>query len=95
MDPQSTQPLIDLGAIATYLIHVVQQYETSAPTVSAWADALYITLSEDPGKATVRELLTAQDLCEAGIWEHPKLAANRIYKLMHAMGKDTTGQLGF
>ena len=95
MDAQAARPLLDLDAIAAYLTRVAMQYATSAPTVSAWADALYRTLGEDVGKVTVRELLAAQALYEEGQWEHPHLAANRIYKLLDAMGKDTTGQLGF
>ena len=95
MDPQVPHPLVDLDAIAAYLTRVVMQYATSAPTVSAWADTLYRTLGDDPGKVTVRELMAAQSLYEEGQWEDPHLAANRIYKLMDALNTDTTGLLGF
>ena len=95
MDASGSRPLVDLDAIALHLTGVVMQYATSAPTVSAWADALFRTLGEDPGKVTVRELMTAQSLYEEGQWEHPHLATNRIYKLMDALNKDTTGLLGF
>ena len=95
MEAPGARPLIDLDAIAAYLTHVVMHYETSAPAVSAWADALYRTPGEDAGEVTVRELLAAQSLYEEGQWEHPHLAANRIYKVMNALNKDTTGLLGF
>lgn len=92
---QEARPLIDLDLINQHLTSVVRQYKTSAPTVSQWANHLYMTLQEDTGKVTVRELLAAGALREEGQWEQPNMAANRIYKLQEGMGQDTTGQASF
>jgi hypothetical protein len=92
---QQPQPIIDLETIANYLTEVVVRYETSAPIVSQWADRLYVTLGEDTGKVTVRELQIAQFLFSDGMWEQPNMATNRVYKLMSETGQDTTGQAGF
>ena len=40
-------------------------------------------------------LMTAQALFEEGQWEHPNYAPNRIYKLIIALGQDTSGLLDF
>ncbi len=93
--PQEARPLIDLDAISQHLTAVVMQYELSAPTVSQWADTLYMTMQEDVGKVTLREVLTASALLEEGKWEHPNMAASRIYHLMESLGQDTTGHAGF
>ena len=95
---QDAWPIIDLGAIGAYLTHVVVNYEGSAPTVSAWANALYTTLGKDVLKVTALELLVAQALYDGDgwrQWEPPHLAAKRIDKLLDALGKDTPGQPDF
>jgi hypothetical protein len=60
-------------------------------------DNFYIMLGDgdDLGKVTLHEVVIASTLLEKGQWEHPNMAANRIYKLMNDTGKDTTGQAGF
>lgn len=92
---EEARPLIDLEAINQHLTNVVRQYKTSAPTVSQWANQLYMTLQEDTGKVTVREIFAASALREEGQWEQANMAANRIYKLQEVMKQDTTGQAGF
>ena len=89
------QPLIDFNAIRSFLVLVVCQYEKSAPTVSAWADDLYIRLGENIKEIRVIELIQAQSLLEGDTWEHPHYAANKVYKLMNELGQDTTGHLGY
>ena len=92
---QEARPLIDLDAISKHLSMVAAHYELSAPIVSHWADTLFMTMQEDLGKVTLREVFTASALLEEGQWEQPNLAANRIYKLMDTMKQDTTGHTGF
>lgn len=87
--------LIDVKAIQQFLAEVVRHYETSAPTVSRWADDLYIRLNEDIYSVTFGEVLRAQTLRENGIWEHPNFAANRVFHLMTVLKQDTTGYAGF
>lgn len=72
------------------------QYERSAPTVHTWLDDLYIRLGEDCDHVAVSELLLAVDLrTNDGIWMRPNTAANRVYKLLHRLGRDTVGMAGF
>jgi len=87
--------MIKVEAIHKFLARVVQQYEKTAPTVSAWADNLYIRLNEDVYSVWLVELLQAQALLENDHWEHPNFAANRVYKLMTALGQDTRGHAGY
>ena len=87
--------MIDLEAIQAFLVHVVAHYEKTAPTVSRWADDLYTRLSDDPYSVRLVEVMQAQALLESDVWEHPNLAANRVYKLMTALGQDTTGHAGY
>jgi hypothetical protein len=93
--PQEARPLIDLDAISKHLCTVAAHYELSAPAVSHWADTLYMTMQEDLGNVTLREVITASALLEEGQWEQPNFAANRIYKLMESKKQDTTGHAGF
>ena len=93
--PLEGRPLIDLDAISKHLSMVATHYERTAPTVSHWADTLFMTMQEDLGKVTLREVVTASALLEEGQWEQPNMAANRIYKLMESKKQDTTGHAGF
>ncbi len=88
-------PFIDIKSSHKFLEVVVRQYEKSAPTVSRWADDLYIRLHDDIRHVLLIELITAQSLLEENTWVHPHLAANRIYKLMEEPGQDTTGHAGY
>ncbi len=76
---------------------VVYHYEKTAPTVSRWADELYMRLNEDPAHVRVAELMLLEDLWPETGKEpvHPNIAANRVYKMMHRLGQDTTGHAGF
>ncbi len=87
--------MIDLEAIQAFLVRVVEHYEKMAPTVSRWADSLYIRLSDDIYSVWLVELLQAQALLENDHCEHPNLAANCVYKLMTALGQDTRGHAGY
>ena len=87
--------MIDLEAIQAFLARVVGYYEKAAPTVSAFADDLYTRLSDDPYSVRLVEVMQAQMLLEGDVWEYPHYAANRIYKLMTALGQDTTGHAGY
>ena len=87
--------MIDIIAIRQFLAEIVFHYETSAPTVSRWADDLYIRLGEDVSGVRVSEIVTAQKLTIDGQWALPTYAANMIYHAMDALGQDTTGHAGF
>lgn len=87
--------MVDLEVLQKFLARIVQQYEKSAPAASRWADTLYVRLSEDVYSVWLVELLQAQALLENDTWEHPHYAANRVYKLMTALGQDTTGHAGY
>jgi len=87
--------MIDIDALLTFLARVVAQYEQSAPTVSKWADDLYMRLSDDMYSVRLIEVVTAQRLLEDDQWEHPNYAANRLYHLMEEVGQITTGHAGY
>lgn len=86
---------LDLDALDQYLTAVVEHYERNAPRVSRWANELYVRVNEAPERVTLAELRGALALCEAGVWEHPNYAQNRIYKMLDRLGQDTTGWLDF
>lgn len=76
-----------------FLAQVCQHYLESAPTVSQYAGDVYQRLTS--GEAIqLDELITLQALWSEQ-WEHPNFAANRIYKLESALGRDVTGHAGF
>ena len=87
--------MIDIEAIQAFLVRVVAQYEKTAPTVSRWADDLHTRLSDDPYSVRLVEVMQAQALLENDVWERADFAANRVYKLMSALGQDTTGHAGY
>jgi hypothetical protein len=87
--------MINIMTIRAYLKLVVLEYEKSAPTVSAWADDLFIRLGEGMRNVLIIELLSAKDLHSHDGWEAPQYAANKVYKLMNELGQDTTGHAGY
>ena len=81
----------------TFLPDAVAHYETTAPTVAAHCDDLYIRLTtkqEPKDYPTVQEVFAVQLLNAAG-WMLPNAAANHIYHLRHRLGMDVTGHTGF
>ena len=78
----------------TELPKIVEHYEKSAPTVSRHVDDLYRRLN-NRGEATVREVTAVADLLVEDVFIQPNYAANKIYKLRHELGMDTTGYAGF
>ena len=87
--------LVNIDTIQSFLTDVVRRYDVTAPVVSRWADTLYTRLNEDIHSVWLVEMLTAQALFENDQWEHPNFAANRVYKLMTALGQDTQGLAGY
>lgn len=85
--------MIDVQAVGAALTRVCDQYERTAPTVHAWADDLFVRLSERPDDVRLSELTMAADLATGEVG--PNVAANAVYKLMHRLGRDTTGHAGF
>lgn len=88
-------PAIDVQSLSNHLEKVCDQYERSAPTVWEWANGLYIRLGEDADGVRLSELLLAQSLHDADGWVPPNYAANRVYKLMSRLGRETVGHAGF
>lgn len=86
---------MDHKAIAARLTAACGRYEKSAPPVAEWANDLYIRISEDAAAVVLAELNFADRLCEEGTWMQPNYAANDLYKLLHRLGRDTTGLAGF
>jgi len=85
---------IDLEGIEKFLVNAVNHYEKSAPTVSRYADDLYVRLQE---KRPVQlwEVLTVLELRTPDGWLQANFAANLIYKLEDRMGRNISGQYGF
>lgn len=89
------QPEHWLEEIRLRLYMIAGHYDKSAPTVCDWANALYARLNDEPDGVRLSELLAVERFIEAGQWENPNVAANRIYKLMHRLGQNTEGHAGF
>lgn len=82
-------------ALDDFIKAVIEHYQTSAPTVAAWADNLSIRIATTPEKVSLFELRQFSFLYSWGAWEQPNHAANRAYKVLDAVGQDTTGMLSF
>jgi hypothetical protein len=83
-------------AIRRRLTEACRHYEKTAPTVEAWANDLFVRLNENADAVVLSEIVFAeQRLFESGQWMHPNHAANAVYKLLHRLGRDTTGHAGF
>jgi len=78
-----------------FLEEAAGHYEKTAPTVERYVDDLYRRMGEKPDTVVLTELLTVEGLRDDGIWEQPNYAANRIYRMLDRLGRDTTGQAGF
>ena len=89
--------LIEWDAIGKRLTAVCDQYEKTAPTVHAWADDLYVRMTEDVYSVSVAEINLLDWLydVQTGVWMQANYAANGLYKLLHRMGRDTTGMAGY
>lgn len=88
--------LVDDVELDRLLTAVCDRYEKTAPVVWAWADDLYRRLREQPTTVALVEITFLEGLRSAdGTWAHPNAAANQVYKLLHRLGRDTTGMLGF
>lgn len=87
--------LNDLNNIRSALEIICERYETTAPTVHAWANDLYVRINERPDDVRLSELLTVGRFVEGGVWLQPNYAANMVYKLQARLGQDTTGHAGF
>jgi hypothetical protein len=87
--------MIDFDAIRNRITEGCDRYEKTAPTVAAWLDDLYVRINEAADKVVLSELMLVQQLVDDGVWFDPNTAANRVYHLLHRLGRDTTGQAGF
>lgn len=81
---------MDLNDLPRLLTEAVAHYEKTAPTVSEWADGLFMRLNGNADNVRLSEVMAVGFLAQDG-WLPPALAANRVYKLMHRLGQDTTG----
>jgi hypothetical protein len=84
----------DVDKCREFLEVLVLHYEKLAPTVSRYADDVYIRLG-DGEPVQIRELTTLRSLYTEDGWQQHNLAANLIYKLEHSLGRDLTGQCGY
>lgn len=87
--------LIDRKAVDQRLTDICDRYEKTAPTVHAWADELYIRLSQSPDSVLLVEIYMLDHLYNGGNWLQHNAAANMLYHLLHRLGRDTTGMAGF
>jgi hypothetical protein len=88
--------MVDYDKLQETLERIVLHFEKTAPTVSNWANDLYIRLAEDIDSVRLVEIRLAGRIYsrEEGLMQ-PSEAANQVFKLMHRLGQDTTGQAGF
>jgi len=87
--------IFDYESIATFLVQVCDTYEKSAATVTAWANNLYIRLTENPDDVRASELLLLNRLKDEHGFIPANFAANLVYKLQSRLGQDTTGHAGY
>lgn len=93
-----TQPgtiWLDEDAMDAFMLAVIEQFQTSAPTVATWAENLSIRIATTPEQVSLFELRQFSFLYSDGQWQQPNYAANRAYKVLDATGQDTTGMLDF
>jgi|WetSurMetagenome_2_1015567.scaffolds.fasta_scaffold1338474_1 hypothetical protein len=96
LDYQRTHEFYNQDDLMGRLKSIVFYYTVSAPTVSRWADELYMQIQEDPSRVTLVDIYAVKNLFAAyGSYVDAHTAANLIYKHMHSQGKDVTGHLGF
>lgn len=88
--------MLDFKAIEAAIGEVVDHYERSAPPVSEWADDVYRRLG-NADKIILSELTLIREIrgTNGEDWMQPNYAANRVYKLLHRLGRDTAGLVGF
>jgi hypothetical protein len=86
---------LDLDGTLRLIEEAVARYDRTAPTVVAYLDDLYRRVVERPRDVRLVELLRVHRLRECGTWLTGNGAANLVYHLMHELGMDTTGQVGF
>lgn len=84
-----------LDMIGAKLTEVAEHYDRAAPTVTEWANDLYIRINEAPASVALPELLMVERFVEEGAWMQPNYAANAVYHLLDRLGRDTAGQAGF
>lgn len=84
-----------LDVIRDQITEIANHYAKSAPTVCDWANDLYIRINDAPDRVPLTELLAVSGFRENDQWEQANFAANRVYKLLHRLGRDTTGMAGF
>lgn len=86
---------IDFRPFLEFVSLAAATYEKTAPAVEAWLDGLYQRVERDADKVALSEILMTHSLFEEGQWMQPNYAANRVYKLLHRLGRDTSGLAGF
>ena len=86
---------IDYFAIDHLLTMAAEHYERTAPTVCDWANDLYDRIRTKADAVPLSEINFLASLPGVDGWEGPNVAANRLYHLMHRLGRDTTGHAGF
>jgi hypothetical protein len=90
--------IIDFDNLQSTLEKIVHYYDrvSPAPTVSNWANDLYIRVSEDIDSIRMVEIMMADRLySERDGMMNPSEAANQVFKLMNRLGQDTTGHCGY
>ena len=79
-----------------FLTAVSLHYDTSAPTVTRWAEDAYARLQQTPERLSVWEVRRLMALwTDDNSWMQPNHAANHAYKTLAELGMDTTGMLDF
>lgn len=88
--------LFDRDATRAALETIVTAYERSAPQVAGWADDLYVRLGDADWEQTqLCEIMTVMRLTADGALLSPHLAANTVYKLLRALGRDVAGMASY
>lgn len=87
--------MFDFKAFEKHIQAALDQYEKTAPPLARYLDDLYVRVSGNAPDVRLIELRFAGSLLEEGTWLHPNTAQNRLFHLLHGIGRDTTGMADF
>jgi hypothetical protein len=85
--------MIDFELIYQKCSDVFTEYKDTAPTVSRWADDLYMRIRDNTRIILLDEIIVLSYIIDNHC--DGNTAANVVYKLYDRLGWDTTGMAGF
>lgn len=86
----------DWNACRDFIELAVEHYKNAPAFIIDWLNDLYIRLDEQAGAIPLMEITNLNMLYDGESWEDNSYAANRVYKLLVALGSvKAIGLVGF